>query len=202
MKLEPGLVDIARLTEVIEPEVAALGFDLVRVRVFGKSEVGDDEIALQIMAEDPKTGQLVLDDCAALSHRISDRMDALEEAGEVLIEEAYRLEVSSPGIDRPLTRPKDYANWAGHEAKINLINPVEGNRKGLHGDLVGIDGEAGSEVVTVQDKKSGAVSFPLTDVQSARLILTDRLIAASRPQDTSGADDIDGADDILEEQED
>ncbi|MGF7152316.1 ribosome maturation protein RimP [Novosphingobium gossypii] len=196
------MVDIARLTEVIEPEVAALGFDLVRVRVFGKSEVGDDEIALQIMAEDPKTGQLVLDDCAALSHRISDRMDALEEAGEVLIEEAYRLEVSSPGIDRPLTRPKDYANWAGHEAKINLINPVEGNRKGLHGDLVGIDGEAGSEVVTVQDKKSGAVSFPLTDVQSARLILTDRLIAASRPQDTSGADDIDGADDILEEQED
>lgn len=202
MKLEPGLVDIARLTEVIEPEVAALGFDLVRVRVFGKSEVGDDEIALQIMAEDPKTGQLVLDDCAALSHRISDRMDALEEAGEVLIEEAYRLEVSSPGIDRPLTRAKDYANWAGHEAKINLINPVEGNRKGLHGDLVGIDGEAGSEVVTVQDKKSGAVSFPLADVQSARLILTDRLIAASRPQDTSGADDIDGADDILEEQED
>lgn len=202
MKLEPGLVDIARLTEVIEPEVAALGFDLVRVRVFGKSEVGDDEIALQIMAEDPKTGQLVLDDCAALSHRISDRMDALEEAGEVLIEEAYRLEVSSPGIDRPLTRAKDYANWAGHEAKINLINPVEGNRKGLHGDLVGIEGEAASEVVTLEDKKSGRVSFPLADVQSARLILTDRLIAASRPQDTSGADDIDGADDILEEQED
>jgi len=200
--MEPGLVDIARLTEVIEPEVNALGFDLVRVRVFGKSEVGDDEIALQIMAEDPKTGQLVLDDCAALSHRISDRMDALEEAGETLIEEAYRLEVSSPGIDRPLTRTKDYANWAGHEAKINLINPVEGNRKGLHGNLVGIAGETGSEVVTLEDKKSGQVSFPLSDVQSARLILTDRLIAASRPQDTSGADDIDGADDILEEQED
>lgn len=194
--MEPGLVDIARLTEVIEPEVKALGFDLVRVRIFGKSEVGDDEIALQIMAEDPKTGQLVLDDCATLSHRISDRMDALEEAGETLIEEAYRLEVSSPGIDRPLTRPKDYANWVGHEAKINLINPVEGNRKGLHGDLVGIAGETGSEVVTLEDKKSGQVSFPLSDVQSARLILTDRLIAASRPQDTSGADD------ILEEQED
>ncbi|PNU02294.1 ribosome maturation protein RimP [Novosphingobium guangzhouense] len=190
------MVDIARLTEVIEPEVNALGFDLVRVRIFGKSEVGDDEIALQIMAEDPKTGQLVLDNCVALSHRISDRMDALEEAGETLIEEAYRLEVSSPGIDRPLTRVKDYANWAGHEAKVNLINPVEGNRKGLHGDLVGIDGEPGSEVVTLEDKKSGRVSFPLADIQSARLILTDRLIAASRPLDTSGADD------ILEEQED
>ena len=192
MSTEPGLVDIARLTEVIEPEVKALGFDLVRVRIFGKSEVGDDEIALQIMAENPATGQLVLDDCVALSHRISDRMDALEEAGETLIEEAYRLEVSSPGIDRPLTRPKDYAAWAGHETKVNLVNPVEGNRKALHGDLVGIEGD----VVTLDDKKSGRVSFPLSDIQSARLILTDRLIAATRPLDTSGADD------ILEEQED
>ena len=193
------MVDIARLTEVIEPEVKALGFDLVRVRIFGKSEVGDDEIALQIMAEDPATGQLVLDDCAALSHRISDRMDELENAGETLIEEAYRLEVSSPGIDRPLTRPKDYAKWGGHEVKVNLVEPVEGNRKGLHGELVGIEGD----IVTVDDRKSGAVSFPLENVQSARLILTDKLIAASRPLDTSGADEvIDGDDDILEEQED
>ncbi|MFC0205894.1 ribosome maturation protein RimP [Novosphingobium soli] len=190
------MVDTARLTEVIEPEVRALGFDLVRVRIFGKSEVGDDEIALQVMAERPETGQLVLDDCVALSHRISDRMDALEEAGEVLIAEAYRLEVSSPGIDRPLTRPKDYAAWAGHEAKVNLVTPVEGNRKALHGDLVGIEGEAGAETVTLEDRKSGRVSFPLADIQSARLILTDKLIAATRPLDTSGADD------ILEEQED
>lgn len=190
------MVDIERLTEVIEPEVKALGLDLVRVRVFGKSEVGDDEIALQIMAENPATGQLLLDDCAELSRRISDRMDVLEAAGETLIEEAYRLEVSSPGIDRPLTRPKDYANWGGHEVKINLVSPIEGNRKGLHGDLVGIEGEAGAQIVTVADRKSGTVSFPLDNIQSARLILTDKLIAASRPLDTSGADD------ILEEQED
>lgn len=186
------MADIARLTQVIEPEVNALGFDLVRVRIFGKSEVGDDEIALQIMAENPATGQLVLDDCVKLSHRISDRMDALEEAGEVLIEEAYRLEVSSPGIDRPLTRPKDYANWAGHETKVNLTDPVEGNRKALHGDLVGIE----DDTVTLDDRKSGRVSFPLDNVQSARLVLTDKLIAATRPLDTSGADE------ILEEQED
>ncbi|MCT2398844.1 ribosome maturation protein RimP [Novosphingobium mangrovi (ex Huang et al. 2023)] len=190
------MADIARITQVIEPEVKALGFDLVRVRIFGKSEVGDDEIALQVMAENPATGQLVLDDCVKLSHRISDRMDALEEAGEVLIEEAYRLEVSSPGIDRPLTRPKDYANWAGHEARINLIAPVEGNRKALHGDLVGIEGEPGAEVVALDDRKSGRVSFPLTDIHSARLVLTDKLIAATRPLETSGADE------ILEEQED
>ncbi|EQB19436.1 ribosome maturation protein RimP [Novosphingobium lindaniclasticum] len=186
------MADIARITEVIEPEVKALGFDLVRVRIFGKSEVGDDEIALQIMAENPATGQLVIDECVKLSHRISDRMDALEEAGETLIEEAYRLEVSSPGIDRPLTRPKDYANWAGHEVKVSLTAPVEGNRKGLTGELVGIDGDQ----VTVDDKKSGRVTFPLGDIHSARLVLTDKLIAATRPLDTSGADE------IVEEQED
>jgi ribosome maturation factor RimP len=186
------LADIARITEVVEPEVRALGFDLVRVRIFGKSEVGDDEIALQIMAENPATGQLVLDDCATLSHRISDRFDVLESAGETLIEEAYRLEVSSPGIDRPLTRPKDFANWVGHEAKIGLIEPIEGNRKGLQGDLAGLEGDT----VLFDDRKSGRVSFPLANVQSARLILTDKLIAATRPLE------VEGADEILEEQED
>jgi ribosome maturation factor RimP len=186
------LADIARITEVVEPEVQALGFDLVRVRIFGKSEVGDDEIALQIMAENPATGQLVLDDCATLSHRISDKFDELEEAGETLIEEAYRLEVSSPGIDRPLTRPKDYANWVGHEAKINLSEPIEGNRKALQGDLAGLEGDT----VLFDDRKSGRVSFPLDHVQSARLILTDKLIAATRPLVAEGADE------ILEEQED
>ena len=180
------MADIARITEVIEPEVKALGFELVRVILFGKSEVGDEEHTLQIMAERPETGQLVIDDCAALSHRISDALDALEEAGEVLIEDAYRLEVSSPGIDRPLTRAKDFANWAGHEARVQLKNPVEGNRKSLQGDLVGIDGET----VTLEDKKSGRVSFPMADIHSAKLVLTDRLIAATRPLDASGADEI------------
>ena len=144
------------------------------------------------MAERPETGQLVIEDCAALSHRISDRIDALEEAGEMLIEDAYRLEVSSPGIDRPLTRPKDFVNWAGHEVRVQLKNPVDGNRKSLQGDLVGIDGDT----VTVEDRKSGRVSFPLDDIHSAKLVLTDKLIAATRPLDTSGADE------ILEEQED
>ncbi|VWX46825.1 ribosome maturation protein RimP [Novosphingobium sp. 9U] len=190
------MTDITRITQVVEPEVQALGFDLVRVRIFGKSEVGETEsggeIALQIMAEDPKTGQLVLDDCATLSHRISDKFDELEEAGEALIEEAYRLEVSSPGIDRPLTRPKDWINWAGHEAKVNLVEPVAENRKALHGDLAGLEGDT----VLFDDRKSGRVTFPLSNVQSARLILTDKLIAATRPIE------IEGADEILEEQED
>jgi ribosome maturation factor RimP len=192
------MADIARITEVIEPEAKALGFDLVRVKIFGKSEAGDgDERALQIMAERPETGQLIIDDCAALSRRISDRIDALEEAGEELIAGAYRLEVSSPGIDRPLTRPKDYVNWAGHEARVTLTNPVEGNRKTIQGDLVGIaQDESGGDIVTLADKKSGEVSFPFADIQSAKLVLTDRLIAATRPLDTAGAEE------ILEEQED
>jgi ribosome maturation factor RimP len=197
------MADIARIIEVVEPEAKALGFDLVRVKYFRGGEIGDEEHTLQIMAERPETGQLVLDDCAALSHRISDRIDALEEQGEVLIDEPYRLEVSSPGIDRPLTRLKDYADWAGHEAKVSLVSPVEGNRKALQGDIAGLEGET----ILFDDRKSGRVAFKLTDVQSAKLVLTDKLIAATRPIDSEGADqEVFGSDDepgeIFEEQED
>lgn len=192
------MADIARITEIVEPEANALGFDLVRVRFYKGGEIGsisgeDEEHTLQIMAERPDTGQLLIEDCAALSHRISDAFDALEETGVVLIHDPYRLEVSSPGIDRPLTRAKDFINWAGHEARVSLLNPVDGNRKSLQGDLIGIEGD----VVTLDDRKSGQVSFPLEDIQSAKLVLTDQLIAATRPIDTSGADEI-----LEEEQED
>jgi len=182
------VADIARLTQIIAPEVHALGFALVRVAVFGKTEVGDEEVTLQVMAEDPATGQLLLDECAALSHRISDALDAREDAGEVLIEEAYRLEVSSPGIDRPLTRLKDFADWAGHEAKVSLNQPIAndpwGNRKALQGVLAGIEGEN----ILLDDKKSGRVAFAFPHVQAAKLVLTDRLIAATKPLDPRGAD--------------
>jgi ribosome maturation factor RimP len=182
------VADIARITEVIEPEVQALGFALVRVILFRGGEIGsisgDDELTLQIMAERPETGQLVLDDCAALSRRISDRIDALEEAGDVLIADAYRLEVSSPGIDRPLTRLRDFAEWAGHEAKVSLAAPVDGNRKSLQGEIAAIEGET----VLLDDRKSGRVSFPFADIVSAKLVLTDRLIAAAKPIDATGAD--------------
>jgi ribosome maturation factor RimP len=201
--MEFCLADLAHITQVIEPEVRALGFDIVRVRIFKSSEVGDaDELTLQIMAEDPATGQMVLDQCAALSHRISDRIDELEAEGTVLIEDAYRLEVSSPGIDRPLTRLGDFSNWAGHEAKVQLASPVDGNRKSLHGDLAGVDGES----VLFDDRKSGRVTFLFADVQSARLVLTDRLLAASRPLDTTGADeenfeDEDGVERLAEQED-
>ena len=175
-----SLADTARLKEVIEPEATALGFELVRVKLSGQG----DERTLQVMAEDPATGQLVVEQCMALSRRISERMDAIEEAGEELVRGAYNLEVSSPGIDRPLTRAKDYANWAGHELNVSLSEPVGDHRK-LRGELIGIDGET----VSIEDRKAGRVEVPFANIHSAKLVLTDKLIAATRPLDTSGAEE-------------
>jgi len=175
------MADIARLTELFTAEAEALGFDLVRVKLTGSGE----ERTLQIMAEDPATGQMIMDQCATLSRAISARIDEVEEAEGELIEGSYLLEVSSPGIDRPLTRPKDYANWAGHEAKIALVEKVDGHRR-LIGELVGIEGD----IVTIEDKKAGTIAVPLENIHSAKLVLTDKLIAATQPLDMSGADEI------------
>ena len=175
------MTDTAHLTQVIEPEAKALGFDLVRVRLAGS---GNDR-TLQVMAEDPATGQLLVEQCMALSRRISDAIDTIEAAGEELIEGAYNLEVSSPGIDRPLTRAEDYAKWAGHEAKIALTDSGDGKRQFV-GELLGIDGAR----VAIDDRKAGRTEISLGDIGSAKLILTDKLIAATRPLDMSGADEI------------
>lgn len=178
------MADIARLTQLIKPEATALGFELVRVAML-PSEAGDGGMALQIMAEDPATGQLVIDQCAALSRRVSDVIDGAEAAGEVLIEGAYHLEVSSPGIDRPLTREKDFANWAGHEVRIVMDKGYAGQRVNK-GVLGGLD----SGMVRVTEAKAGEVRLPLAEIHSAKLVLTDALIAATRPLDTSGADEL------------
>ena len=113
---------------------------------------------------------------------------ALEEAGDDPLPGAYRLEVSSPGIDRPLTRLADFADWAGHEARVTLGETVEselGPRKNLHGVIDGV--ELGTIAFT--DRKGGAVRFVLDNVVSAKLLLTDRLIAATRPLEPAGADE-------------
>ncbi|GAA4035541.1 ribosome maturation protein RimP [Parerythrobacter jejuensis] len=178
------MADTARLHALIEPEAQALGFELVRVKMM-PSEAGDGTQALQIMAEDPATGQLVIEQCAELSRRVSNVIDTLEEQGDVLIEGAYHLEVSSPGIDRPLTRAKDFADWAGHEAKISLTEKVDGHRN-LRGIVRGIEGD----FVTIEDRKAGDIAFTLEQIHSAKLVLTDELIAATQPLDTEGAEDI------------
>ena len=187
------MADIAAITRIVEPEAQALGFDLVRVLLFGQGE----ERTLQVMAERPDTRQLTIDDCAALSRRVSDKLDALEEAGSDPIEGAYRLEVSSPGIDRPLTRLSDFADWKGHEAKVTLTEPVEG-RKNLHGLLDGVD----LGTIALTDRKAGPVRFTLDHVESAKLLLTDKLIAATRPLDVSGADEHDIDAEYLSEEQD
>jgi len=182
------MTDLARLTSLIEPEAQALGFDLVRVAMM-PSEAGDGGEALQIMAEDPATGQLIIEQCAALSRRVSEVMDTCEEAGEVLIEGTYHLEVSSPGIDRPLTREKDFANWAGHEARIVMTKGWSGDDAGkrvFKGELTGID----AGMVLLTDSKTGEVSLPQSEIHSAKLVLTDSLIAATQPLDASGADEL------------
>ena len=179
------MADIAAIARIVEPEAQALGFALVRVAVFGQGE----ERTLQVMAERPDTRQLTIDDCAELSRRVSDRLDEAEAAGNDPIAGAYRLEVSSPGIDRPLTRLSDFADWKGQEAKVTLSEAVDG-RKNLHGVLEGVD----LGTIAMIDRKAGPVRFTLASVESAKLLLTDKLIAATRPLDSSGADEVEEAD--------
>ncbi len=180
------MVDIAALSALIEPEAQALGFALVRVKMTG----GKSDPTLQVMAERPDTRQLTIDDCSALSHRISDRMDELEAAGRDPIPDAYRLEVSSPGIDRPLTRLTDFADWAGHEARIRLVEPVDG-RKQVTGDLAGVDGDR----IAIDMGQHGTVTLTMDQIDNAKLVMTDRLIAATQPLSMDGADELEDASD-------
>lgn len=177
------MVDFDALNAIIAPEAEAMGLALVRVAFFG----GDSDPTLQVMAERPDTRQLTIDDCADLSRRISDRLDALEEAGKDPIDAAYRLEVSSPGIDRPLTRPADFADWAGHEAKIALKEKRDGRQR-FNGELVGIDPKG--DIVMITDKEGVQHHLPFDAIDTAKLVLTDKLIAATVPLSTEGADEM------------
>ena len=179
------MADIAALTRLIEPEATALGFALVRVALFG----GAGDRTLQIMAERPDTRQLTIDDCADLSRRVSDQLDALEGTAADPMDEEYRLEVSSPGIDRPLTRRQDYADWAGHEAKVTVAPPIDG-RKQFRGTIAGIDPEG---VVAIDLAGIGGrdehAFVPFDRIADAKLVLTDKLIAATQPLTVDGADE-------------
>ena len=175
------MTDLAAVTRLIEPELKSLGYDLVRVAMIG----GKSDPTLQIMAEKPDTRQLALGDCETISRRISEVLDGLEAEGRDPVEGSYRLEVSSPGIDRPLTRLKDYDDWSGHEARITLVEPQDG-RKQLSGTLKG----AQDGVVHVLGKDEKHYSVPFASIASAKLLLTDALIASTAPLSTEGADSI------------
>ena len=175
------MADTARVQELIEPEVKALGYELVRVAFLG----GTSDPTLQVMAERPDTRQLDLSDCERISRRLSETFDSLEAEGRDPIEGSYRLEVSSPGIDRPLTRVADYRDWVGHEARITLEEPVDGLKQ-YSGTIHGIEGGA----VRLEGKDGKDYSVPFASIASAKLLLTDKLIKATAPLSTEGADSI------------
>jgi ribosome maturation factor RimP len=173
--------DLDALTAIIAPEAKVLGFDLVRVAWFPHGTDGSDLPTLQIMAERPDTRQLTADECGQLSRPVSDRFDELDP-----IEENYCLQVSSPGIDRPLTRPKDFTDWAGHEAKIEINEPIDGQKR-FRGNLEGLDGEGN---VAILDAHNVRHVIAFTAIDNAKLVLTDRLIASTAPLDSAGVDEI------------
>ncbi|WP_026319003.1 ribosome maturation factor RimP [Amorphus coralli] len=172
----------ARVAAIVEPVVEDLGFRLVRVKVTGLNGC-----TLQIMAERPD-GTMTVDDCEDVSRAVSPVLDV-----EDPIDKAYHLEISSPGIDRPLVRKSDFDRWMGHETKIELARMQDG-RKRFRGILLGTRDDA--VVLRLEDKKAEEAEavLPLEDVSDARLVLTDALIdealkADSKARNVGGNDD-------------
>lgn len=173
----------ARVAAVVEPVLEDLGYRLVRVKV-----TGTNGCTVQIMAERPD-GTMTVDDCEAVSRAVSPALDVDDP-----VNRAYYLEVSSPGIDRPLVRAGDFDRWSGHEAKIEMSVPLEG-RKRFRGLVRGSEGE----LALVEIPKAGEVEaftarLPIRDIAEARLVLTDELIRESlrrggAPGEVAAADD-------------
>jgi ribosome maturation factor RimP len=160
---EPGLP--ARVAAIAEPVLEELGYRLVRVKVSNA-----DGCTVQIMAERPD-GTMVVEDCEAVSRALSPVLDAADP-----IDRAYRLEISSPGIDRPLVRLSDFARYAGQAVKIETEIPVDG-RKRFRGLLVGIEGEAARlRRDDVEGGETAEILLPIADMNEARLVLTDELV--------------------------
>jgi ribosome maturation factor RimP len=151
---------MAHLEPILEPAVEAAGFRLVRLRL-----MGGNTKTLQIMAERPD-GTMNVEGCAILARALQDFLEKDDP-----LEGDYELEVSSPGIDRPLTRLADFARWAGHEAKLELLNPIN-ERKRFRGKLLGLDGQD----VTI-DSQGQRLAIPFKQIAEAKLVLTDALIA-------------------------
>jgi ribosome maturation factor RimP len=151
-----------RLAAIVSPTIEGLGFELVRLRLMSGRRA-----LLQIMAERPDGG-IEVDDCARISRAVSAVLDV-----EDPVSGEYTLEVSSPGIDRPLTRLKDFERWAGYEAKIETAEPIDGRRR-FRGTLAGVeDGEVLIEI------PEGTIGLAFEMIADAKLVLTDALIAES-----------------------
>jgi ribosome maturation factor RimP len=164
--IEPGRA--ARVAAIAEPVLADLGYRLVRVRISGASGC-----TVQIMAERPD-GAMAVEDCETVSRALSPVLDASDP-----IEGAYRLEISSPGIDRPLVRRSDFDRYAGHVAHIEMLAPIGGRRR-FRGELLGTQGACARVRFGEPDAGEQAeVLLPIDDMMEARLVLTEALISAS-----------------------
>jgi len=164
--VEQGLA--ARLAAIAEPVLTGMGFRLVRVRVSGLSGC-----TLQVMAERPD-GTMTIDDCEEVSRALSPVLDVADP-----LDVAYRLEISSPGIDRPLVRLSDFERFAGHQIRVEMAIPAEGRRR-FRGVLLGAQDEAAR--IRRDDAAAGEaaeVLLPIAEMAEARLVLTDALIAES-----------------------
>lgn len=151
-----------RLVELLDPVAEAAGYELVRLRLMG----GTETRRLQIMAERPD-GEMNVEDCAILSRAVSEVLDAADPiAGD------YTLEVSSPGVDRPLTRLKDFEAWEGYEARLELDRVAEG-RKRFKGVLAGIEDDS---VALNLDDEDHTTMIPFSWITDAKLVLTDELM--------------------------
>jgi ribosome maturation factor RimP len=169
MALRGKTAEDARLLELLDPVAEASGYEIVRLRLTG----ADRGRRLQIMAERPD-GTMPIEDCAALSRAVIEVLDAAAPIGGEV-----SLEVSSPGIDRPLTRPKDFATWSGCEARLELDRLLDGRRR-FKGRITGVDGD---EVIVQPDDEEGALRIPFASLAEAKLVITDDLMqrgAASR----------------------
>lgn len=154
-----------QIVPIIEPSLEAMGYRLVRVAFLGARRA-----TLQIMAERIDDAPMTVDDCTEISRSVSALLDVADP-----IADAYMLEVSSPGIDRPLTRPEDYDRFAGFEAKIELGRPLDG-RKRFRGRILGRALES-ADLVRLVDE-AGEVQLPFADIAKAKLVITDDLLAA------------------------
>ncbi len=150
------------IQNIIEPVISDLGFSLIQVRLIGSQKLQ----TLQIMAEDPKTGTLDLNACTAVSRAVSAVLDV-----EDPIASAYQLEVSSPGIDRPLTRPDDFKAYQGFDVNVETDTPTPKGQKKFKGNLVQFEN---NHVFLLCDGET--VSIPFEDITKAKLVLTDDLL--------------------------
>jgi ribosome maturation factor RimP len=185
----------ARIADAIAPTIESMGYELVRVQVSGK-----ERPVVQIMADRADGAAFRVEDCEAVSHAAGAVLDVADP-----IKAEWTLEVSSPGIDRPLTRTKDWNRYAGHIATVELMIPQDG-RKRFRGIVLGAD----AEEARLKLDEGGEAAFPRSNIRRAKLVLTDELIAATaalagapaadeaasdsdNDQDTARSPDADGA---------